>query len=294
MISKINGLAQAYGEIMDSEQLLTDKVEKTRNEAIRKIEQEKTELLKFVGTLSNELTEEQAETAEERTRELQVSLLLYQGQTLQKIKKLFTWYQVEILEEKPYVKFNKTQDTEEFKIMHCMALIKSNEIDFLSIDSDWLRSPSIFSYREEKERLSYLYEKYLQARLDIPKSYDQVIGYIETASQKLINASDILSNEQYIPPPSSLESELSIIYNSLQERLAITDRLSIRAEILQNFSTESTTEEISSFNQINNKLEKIELCNELLVLLKKAVFDNWCYYEDMKISSDGKYYFVCE
>ena len=75
--------------------------------------------------------------------------------------------------------------------------------------------------------------------------------------------------------------------------------LDIRAEILLNFINEprdeNITEEISTFNQINDHCsQKIEFCNELLVLLKKAVFEDWEDYQDMKISSDGKYYFVCE
>ena len=126
--SKMNGLTLAYGEIIDSDSALANKVKKACNKAIIKIEKERKELLKFVGTLSNELTEEQAEAAEERIKELQVSFLLYQGQTLQTIKRLFTWYQVEILGEKAYAKFNKTQDTEEFQIIHCMALIKYSRI----------------------------------------------------------------------------------------------------------------------------------------------------------------------
>ena len=285
--SKMNGLKQSYDEIINSDSVLAGKVEKSRNEAIRKIEQDRKQLLKFVGTLSNELTEEQAKIAEEKAMELQASFLLYQGQTPQNLKNMFTWYQVKILEEEAYVKFSNTQDTEEFQVIQYMALIESQETGLLSSDADCLRSPYMFRQRREKER-------FLEAKSRISRLESFLINFIEKVSEKVINADEILNDEQYIPPPSSLESELSIIYNSLQERLAITDRLSIRAEILQNFSTESTTEEISSFNQINNKLEKIELCNELLVLLKKAVFDNWCYYEDMKISSDGKYYFVCE
>ena len=296
--SKMNGLRLAYREIIDSDSALANKVKKAWNKAIIKIEKERKELIKFVGTLSNELTEEQAEAAEARIKELQVSFLLYQGQTLQTIKRLFTWYQVEILGEKAYAKFNKTQDTEEFQIIHCMALIKYHEVDFRSSDSDWFRSSSIFSHREEKERFSSLYERYLQTNPDIPNLYDQVKGYIEKVSSKLINATEILNNEQYIPPPSSLESGLSILYKTIQECLLVIDSLGIRAEILQNsineYRTEMSTEEIFTFNQINSQLEKIEFCNELLALLKKAVFTYWDNYQEMKINSDGKYYFVCE
>ena len=150
--SKMNGLAQAYREIIDSDSLLADKVKKALYEAIRKIEQERKQLLKFIGTLSNELTDEQAKAAEERIKELRASLLLYQGQALQNTKKIFAWHQAEILEEKAYAKFHNTQDTEEFQVIHCMALIKSQEIDFLSSDADCLRSQSMFSQREERER----------------------------------------------------------------------------------------------------------------------------------------------
>ena len=116
------------------------------------------------------------------------------------------------------------------------------------------------------------------------------------ASEKLINAAEILKNEQYIPPLGSLVSELSIIYKTIQECLIIVE---IRFEILLNFinkpRAENIIEEISTSNQINNQLQtKIEFCNELLALIKVAVFKIWEYYQDMKVSSDRKYYFVCE
>ena len=73
------------------------------------------------------------------------------------------------------------------------------------------------------------------------------------ASEKLINAAEILKNEQHIPPPGSLVSELSIIYKTIQECLVIVD---IRAEILLNFinepRAENIIEEISTSNQIND------------------------------------------
>ena len=295
--SKINGLTQAYGEIMDSDSVLNDKVEKARNEAIRKIEQERKQLLKFIGTLSNELTDEQAKAAEERIKELRASLLLYQGQALQNTKNIFAWHQAEILEEKAYAKFHNTQDTEEFQVIHCMALIKSQEIDFLSSDADCLRSQSMFSQREERERIlrpaKEIYERYLQTKSEILELDLRVKKDIMKASENLINAAEILKNEQYIPPPGSLVSELSIIYKTIQECL------DIRPEILLNFinepRAESIIEGISNSNQINDQLQsKIEFCNELLALIKDAVFEYWEDYQDMKVSSDRKYYFVCE
>ena len=306
--SKMNGLAQAYGEIIDSDPVLAEKVEKAKNEAIRKIEQERTQLLKFIGTLSNELTDEQAKAAEERIKELRASLLLYQGQALQNTKKIFAWHQAEILEEKAYTKFHNTQDTEKFQVIHCMALIKSQEIDFLSSDADCLRSQSIFSTtRGEKERergkekefllfTKEIHERYLQTKSEILKLDGRVKNDIKKASEKLINAAEILKNEQHIPPPGSLESEFSIIYKTIQECLVIVD---IRAEILLNLINESRgeniIEEISTSNQINDQLQsKIEFCNKLLDHIKYAVFKYWEYYQDMKVSSDRKYYFVCE
>ena len=286
--SKLNGLKQSYDEIINSDSVLAGKVEKSRNEAIRKIEQDRKQLLKFVGTLSNELTEEQAKIAEEKAMELQASFLLYQGQTPQNLKNMFTWYQVKILEEEAYVKFSNTQDTEEFQVIQYMALIESQETGLLSSDADCLRSPYMFRQRREKER-------FLEAKSRISRLESFLINFIEKVSEKVINADEILNDEQYIPPPSSLESELSLIYKTIKECLVIVD---IRAEILQNSINEPRNEniakEISTFTEINNSLDqKIVFCNHLLVLLQKAVFEHWQWYQDMKISSDGNYYFIC-
>ena len=168
-----------------------------------------------------------------------------------------------------------------------MALIKSQEIDFLSSDPDCLRPPSMFSRRVEKERSL---ESFLQTNPEISKLGGKVKDRIKKATEKVKNAPKILNNEQYTPPPRSLESQLSIIYKTSQECLVIVK------DFVYESKTEIHTEEISTFTQTNNSLrQKIEFCNELLDLLQIAVFNaEWCYYEAMKISRDGKYYFVCE
>ena len=160
----------------------------------------------------------------------------------------------------------------------------------------------MFSQREERERerifslTKEIHERYLQNKSEILKLDGRVKNDIKLASEKLINAAEILKNDQHIPPPGSLVSELSIIFKTIQECLVIVD---IRAEILLNFinepRAENIIEEISTSNQINDELQsKIEFCNELLALIKDAIFQIWKYYRDMKVSSDRKYYFVCE
>ena len=288
IFSKMHGLIQAYSEIAYSDYSLADKVEQARNEAIKKIEHESKQLLKCIATLNNELTEEQATVSEERIKELQLSLLLYQGQTLQTSNDLFTWYHAEILSEKKYVKFHHTRDTDEFQVEHSMALIKSQEINFLSIGADCLRSPSKFTEREEKEReleregeriLSIAIEIHgicLESKPDILELECIARNYIKKLGKKTAKAIEIINNKYYIPPPNSLESELSMIYKTAQESLVIVDTT---AKYLINFINEpineNIIEEFSMFSQKTNFLQqKIELCNEFLALLKEPVFNN--------------------
>ena len=49
-----------------------------------------------------------------------------------------------------------------------------------------------------------IHERFLQTKSEILKLDGRVKKYIKKASEKLINAAEILNNEQYIPPPSSL------------------------------------------------------------------------------------------
>ena len=309
-MSKMNGLKQSYNEIIDSDSVLTDKVNKARSEAIKKIETERKQLLKLIAGLGNRLTEEQTNIFEEATKALQVSLLLYQGQTPRNIKKCFTWYQAEILEEKEYTKFHYSQDTEEFQVIHCMASIKSQELDFISSDADRLKFTSMLIQREQRERESEResererilpmakekHEKCLLINSAILKLDRKVKEYIKKASVKEINAINILNDEQYIPRPNSLESELSAIYQTIQECVVIVNT---KTKMLLNFisepKAENISEEISTFNQTEDLLQKdMELCNNLLALLKQSVFNYWQYYIELKASKDESYYFICE